>query len=65
MKDSFTLNDLILLSNNEKKSGPVVDQENWSNALPDERIVSNLIRYSQALNVIKTQNAGNFKLLMN
>ncbi len=32
---------------------------------PDKRIISNIMSYSRALNVVRTKQAGNINLLMN
>jgi len=68
MKDSFTLNDIILLSQSENEIMPLHshDVENqWSSEMPDESIISNLISYSKALTVLKTKDLGTVNLLMN
>lgn len=67
MKDFFTLNDIILLSQNEnsKMTGQQCEPQNWCGEAPDERIISNLLSYSQALTVVKTKRVGTINLLMN
>ena len=42
------------------------DQASDENCVsPDERIISNIMSYSRALNVVRTRQAGNITLLMN
>lgn len=67
MKDSFTLNDIILLSQSENEIMPMHSHEEneWNSEMPNETIVSNLINYSKALTVLKTKKLGTINLLMN
>lgn len=71
MKDSFTLDDLILYSSSigseseeemEKNQAQTWDEHPVG---PDQRIVSNILSYSRALSVLKTKRAGCVKLLLN
>lgn len=71
MKDSFTINDFILFSNDSgsDNDGGMVEEflNNWEGSLasPDKRIVRNILSYSQALSVIETKQAGIINLLLN
>jgi len=71
MKDSFTLNDLILFSNGDgsKSDDEMIDEycrvDVDELAGPDKRIVDNILSYSRALSVIKTKRIGNVNVLMN
>ncbi|MEZ5082984.1 MAG: hypothetical protein R2750_06000 [Bacteroidales bacterium] len=70
MKDSFTLSDLIHYSNSDDLNDDEMEDYQHENQAtcqsgPDERIIDNILKYSLALNVIKTKMAGNINLLMN
>lgn len=71
MKDSFTLDEFIFYSTgfgSKSESGMVEERRKYSTddlAVPDKRIVSNIMNYSKALSVIKTKASGNFNLLLN
>lgn len=79
MKNSFTLDDLILSnycethnSTEMKKSDLMHLDFNLKQELddnlpvsPDTRIISNILSYSQALCVLSTKSAGNINILMN
>jgi hypothetical protein len=79
MKNSFTLDDLILSdfcethnSNGMKKSDLMCLDFNLKQELdhdlsvsPDKRIINNILSYSQALCVLSTKGAGNINMLMN
>jgi len=79
MKNSFTLDDLILSnycethnSNEMNKSDLMHLDFNLKQELddnlsvsPDQRIINNILSYSQALCVLPTKRAGNINILMN
>jgi hypothetical protein len=71
MKDSFTINDLFFYSKNpggQRSMGRNEDNEVECDALPREpekRIITNILNYSRALTVMKTEKAGTINLLMN
>lgn len=71
MKDSFTFNDLFFYSNNlggQRTMERNADDDVECDALPrvpEERIITNILNYSRALSVIKTEKAGTLNLLMN
>ena len=70
MKDSFTLNDLILYSSigsesEEEMQTIQVNKRGENPAGPDRRVIQNIMNYSRALSVIKTNQAGPVKLLLN
>lgn len=79
MKNSFTLDDLILSDYCETQNSDEVKNsdlmhldfnlkqeldESFS-VSPDKRIIHNILCYSNALCLISTKRAGNIKLLMN
>ena len=46
----------------------IMDSEMWHECQtisPEKRIIDNIMNYSRALNVLKTEKSGNFNLLMN
>ena len=78
MKNSFTLNDFFLSGQNEAddwwnqdliNSGislqKPVDISIRELFLPGKRVLNNIMGYSQALYVVKTNHAGVFTILMN
>jgi hypothetical protein len=74
MKNSFTLNDFFLSGQNESdewwiqeliKSGISLQEPLPEQFSPDKRVLSNIMGYSQALYVLKTNHAGVFSILMN
>jgi len=79
MKNSFTLDDLILSNYCETHNSNAMNKsdlmhldfnlkqeldDNFS-VSPDQRIINNILSYSQALCVLPTKGAGNVNVLMN
>ena len=73
MKDSFTFfNELILFPKDDKTDsqddmsddGEPAEYEHRE-MVPDKRIINNILSYSRALNVLRTKQTGDVRLLMN
>lgn len=81
MKNSFTLDDLILSNycethnSDEMKISDLIKldfdlrqemcNQDDCSVSPDKRIVNNILCYSRALDVFPTKRAGNINILMN
>ena len=79
MKNSFTLDDLILSNYCETHNSIEMNKSDLMHldfnlkqelddnlsVSPDQRIINNILSYSQALYVLPTKRVGNINILMN